>query len=94
MKNKILKKKRHYGQENYGNLLGTIKSLDELGVISLNCTEIAGKKVHDELLHCEWGLISRLGWNVINDTTNWVLDSNDWWAGLFNFFKAFFFWKI
>ena len=32
---------------NDGNLLGTIKSLDLLGVQTLNCTENAGQKVHD-----------------------------------------------
>jgi hypothetical protein len=37
-----------YGELNSGNLLGTIKSLDELNVISLNCTKIANVKVHDE----------------------------------------------
>ena len=34
-----------YGDADDGNLLGTIKSLDELGPISLNCTENAGTKV-------------------------------------------------
>lgn len=42
-----------YGQANSGNLLGTIKSLDELDNISLNCTENANTTVHDEVLHCE-----------------------------------------
>lgn len=32
---------------NDGNLLGTIKSLDMLGVQTLNCTENAGQMVHD-----------------------------------------------
>jgi hypothetical protein len=34
-----------YGQPNTGNLLGTIKSLDELGVVSLNCTENAHVRI-------------------------------------------------
>eukprot|EP00042_Codosiga_hollandica_P032126 m.200668 g.200668 ORF g.200668 m.200668 type:complete len:1028 (+) comp53818_c0_seq1:262-3345(+) len=70
-----------YGQANTGNLLGTIKSLDELGVISLNCTENANVQVHDEVLHCEWGLISQQGWSVVDDSTNYMLDSNYWWVG-------------
>lgn len=42
-----------YGQLDDGNLFGTIKSLDELDIISLNCTENANHQVHDESLHCE-----------------------------------------
>lgn len=52
------------------NLLGTIKSLDELGVVSLNCTNNANIKVHDEHLHCEWALISKDGWATIDDSQN------------------------
>jgi len=52
-------------------LLGTIKSLDELDVITLNCTQNANTQVHDESLHCAWGLISRDGWAIVNDTENW-----------------------
>ena len=46
------------GMANTGNLLGTIKSLDMLGVITLNCTENANVTIHDEQLHCAWGLVS------------------------------------
>ena len=70
-----------FGQANTGNLLGTIKSLDELGVVSLNCTQNANVVVHDEVLHCEWGLISQEGWSVVDDSTNYALDSNYWWIG-------------
>jgi hypothetical protein len=71
-----------YGQPNYGNLLGTIRSLDELDVISLNCTENSNVKVHEESLHCEWGLVSRAGWSVVDDSANYVLDSETgWWGG-------------
>ncbi len=40
----------YYGQDNNGqrNLLGTVKSLDMLDVISLNCTENKNIIVHDE----------------------------------------------
>jgi alpha-glucosidase (family GH31 glycosyl hydrolase) len=66
---------------NTGNLLGTIRSLDEEDVISLNCTVIANVTVHDENLHCAWGLVSRNGWSLVDDTQNYALDSTDWWAG-------------
>ena len=71
----------YYGQPNTGNLLGTIKSLDELGVVSLNCTQNEFIFVHGEALHCEWGLISQEGWSVIDDHLNYLLDENYWWVG-------------
>jgi len=74
-------KKWSYGDRNDGNLLGTIKSLDELGPISLNCTENAGTQIHDETLHCEWGLVSRDGWSIYDDTENYCLGEGDWWDG-------------
>lgn len=68
------------GDNNAGNLLGTIKSLDMLGAISLNCTENNGTQVHDESLHCEWGLVSRAGWALVDDSTNWALTPGaEWW---------------
>jgi alpha-glucosidase (family GH31 glycosyl hydrolase) len=71
------------GSTDDGNLLGTIKSLDELGVTSLNCTENANITVHDETLHCQWGLISRSGWSVVDDSDNQALeDQQDWWVGV------------
>ncbi len=33
------------------------------------------------VLHCEWGLMSRDGWALIDDHTNYALDSTYWWAG-------------
>jgi hypothetical protein len=71
----------HYGDSDYGNLLGTIKSLDELGVTPLNCTLNANITVHQEQLHCAWALISRGGWTVQNDQDNYMLDStSQWWS--------------
>jgi hypothetical protein len=68
------------GQVSSGNLLGTIKSLDQLGVTPLNCTLNANISVHDETLHCEWGLISRDGWSVVDDSSNWALtEGAEWW---------------
>ena len=55
-----------YGASNSGNLLGTIRTLDMLGVTSLNCTENSKIVVHDEDLHCAFGLISK------QDTQLWT----------------------
>lgn len=66
-----------YGEDDPNNLLGTIRTLDGKGAISLNCTE--GDHRGD---HCEWGLISRSGYAVVNDTMNFALsDDRDWWDG-------------
>jgi alpha-glucosidase (family GH31 glycosyl hydrolase) len=69
-----------YGDRNDGNLLGTIKSLDLLGPISLNCTENNATVVHGETLHCEWGVVSRDGWSIYHDESNYCLGASDWWA--------------
>lgn len=70
----------HFGDADTGNLLGTIRSLDELNVQSLNCTLNANVSVHEESLHCEWGLISRGGWAVVDDSKNQMLGTaTSWW---------------
>lgn len=62
-----------------GNLLGTIRSLDGIyGSINLNCTLIANKTVNNEGLHCAWGLVSRSGWSLIDDTSGPYLDPDEW----------------
>jgi hypothetical protein len=68
------------GMANDGNLLGTIKSLDQIGPTSLNCTENAHIIIHEETLHCTWGLISRTGWSIYDDSNSPVLDSTGWWG--------------
>jgi alpha-glucosidase (family GH31 glycosyl hydrolase) len=67
-----------FGQSNSGNenLLGTIKSLDNLGVVSLNCTQNADVRVHNESLHCAWAVISRRGWATYDDSENWALSAD------------------
>jgi hypothetical protein len=68
------------GASNSGNLLGTIRSLDKLGPTPLNCTTNRDVVVHNETLHCEWGLTSRDGWALVDDTTNWALTPGaEWW---------------
>ena len=81
------------GMANDGNLLGTIKSLDEIGPTPLNCTINAAMRlgpnpsadkgpgmVHSERLHCTWGLISRDGWSIYDDSDSPVLDETGWWG--------------
>ena len=46
----------------------------------LNCTVNAGVDDNGEHNHCEWGLVSRDGWVVYDDTANVCLDGNDWWS--------------
>jgi hypothetical protein len=46
----------------------------------LNCTVNAVTQDNGENNHCEWGVISRDGWAVYDDSENFVLDSNDWWV--------------
>ena len=68
------------GAPSSGNLLGTIRSLDMIGAESLNCTEVQNVTVHGESLHCEWGLVSRDGWSLVDDTPNWALTAGaEWW---------------
>jgi alpha-glucosidase (family GH31 glycosyl hydrolase) len=68
------------GRSSHGNLLGTIRSLDKLGTQTLDCNSNAKIAVHDEGLHCEWGLISRDGWALVDDSTNWALTPGaEWW---------------
>lgn len=65
-----------YGEDDPHNLLGTIRTLDRKNAVSLNCTD------RDDSDHCEWGLISRSGYAIVNDTTNYALsDHSDWWDG-------------
>lgn len=66
-----------YGTTDPLNLLGTIRTLDGLDATSLNCT------LRDASDHCEWGLVSRSGYAIVNDTLNYALsDNGDWWDGL------------
>ncbi|QDZ20538.1 glycoside hydrolase [Chloropicon primus] len=72
------------GQVNEGRLPGAIKSLDTLGVQTLNCTTIERnhQTVHNEKLHCNWALFSRSGWTVFDDATTPMINPEDvdgWW---------------
>ena len=69
-----------FGQASPGNLLGTIRGLDEQTETSLNCTVNQNVDDNGEANHCEWGLVSRDGWAVYNDSLNACLDGDDWWS--------------
>ena len=58
--------------------LDRFRTLDQTKVVSLNCTVNGGEKVHP---HCEFGLVSRSGWALVDDTGVPVLDDvADWWT--------------
>lgn len=63
-----------------GNLLGTIRGLDGQNNTPLNCTQNAGTLDNGEFNHCEWGVVSRDGWAVYDDSKNYILDAMDWWV--------------
>ena len=69
-----------FGDANPGNLLGTIRGQDQQSATPLNCTTNANEKDNGEYNHCEWGLISRDGWVVYDDTNNAHTDEQDWWS--------------
>lgn len=72
-------KKWSFGDAFPGNLLGTIRGLDGQDQTPLNCTQNRNIDDNGEFNHCEWGVISRDGWVVYDDSSNFVLDGNDWW---------------
>ena len=57
------------------NLRGTYRTLDGTKNVSLDCNN--NGKMGD---HCAFGLISRSGFAILNDTLSPVLDDDDWWA--------------
>lgn len=69
-----------WGDLSPGNLLGTIRGLDHQRTTSLNCTTNRGIDDNGEYNHCEWGIPSRDGWTIVNDTSNFALGADDWWA--------------
>ena len=69
-----------YGDAAPGNLLGTIRGLDGQGNTPLNCTLNALILDNGEYNHCEWGLVSRDGWAIYDDSANYILDDMDWWV--------------
>jgi alpha-glucosidase len=70
-----------YGDENVNQLPGTIRTLDQTGVISLECSDIEDLIVADESYHCTMGLMSSSGHAVVvNDVNTPLLDeASGWW---------------
>ncbi len=66
-----------FGDKDTGNLLGTIRSLDDHCTIPLDCDQNAGIQTNGENLHCAWAVISRNGWTTINDTKNFIMGERD-----------------
>ena len=67
-----------YGQNSSNdkdNLRGTYRTLDGTKNVSLDCNT-NGKLP----LHCTFGLLSRSGFALINDTASPMLDDDDWWT--------------
>ena len=56
-----------------GNLLGTYRTLDQTDNPSLDCQI-------DKKPHCVYGLMSRNGWALVDDTDAPILDCDDWWS--------------
>ena len=57
-----------------GNLRGTIRTLDGTGNLSLNCNQLTPDR------HCTWGVVSKSGWALVNETGVPCLAGNDWWT--------------
>ena len=61
-----------------GNLRGTYRTLDRTDNATLDCNARDGAYGRD---HCEWGVVSRSGWALVNETGVPCLDAqHDWWA--------------
>jgi len=55
-----------------GSLFGTFRTLDGTGNVTMNCTD-------NKKQHCVWGVLSRSGWSVMDDSPNAILeDEHDW----------------
>ena len=57
-----------------GNLRGTLRTLDRKVNVSLDCNQLPSSD------HCAWGVISRSGWALVNETGVPILAEDDWWA--------------
>ena len=83
----------YFSQYDDQNLFGTIKSLDLLCNPTLNCSLNSDMRIHYESLHCTWGVVSKNGWTVYDDSKNYLM-SSDWFdnsARSTNFADIYFF---
>lgn len=52
-----------------GNLRGAARTLDSyVATLDLNCHNQVSTAFDNSEMHCSWGLVSRRGWAVVNDT--------------------------
>ena len=66
-----------YGDSTAGNLFGTFRTYDTLkGFQDLNCTRHKPWVVTSEPEHCAFGLISRSGWALFDDSRSPILRNN------------------
>eukprot|EP00929_Paragymnodinium_shiwhaense_P085658 TRINITY_DN4607_c0_g1_i1.p1 TRINITY_DN4607_c0_g1~~TRINITY_DN4607_c0_g1_i1.p1 ORF type:complete len:898 (+),score=160.38 TRINITY_DN4607_c0_g1_i1:69-2762(+) len=74
-----------------GNLRGTARTLDNEAVsLDLNCHNKVSPTMDNSQMHCQWGLVSRNGWAVVNQTGMPVLKDN-WWVSSKNSVDVFVF---
>ena len=75
----------------HGNLRGTMSSLDSIANITLDCAAAAAEEprtIYDpagdvnrsRVSHCEFGVASRSGWALVDDSHVPALDEDDWWT--------------
>ncbi|PRP89120.1 glycoside hydrolase [Planoprotostelium fungivorum] len=66
----------HFGMKDNGNLFGTLRTLDGAdGAVELDCD----KNPNAENAHCTYGVLSRSGWAIVNDTEDQKLKSDPAW---------------
>jgi alpha-glucosidase (family GH31 glycosyl hydrolase) len=76
-----------FGQADPGNLLGTIRTLDGEDLPTLNCSLVQSQMNNqcgwdDSDCQCEWGVVGREGWALVDDSANYALsDESDFWDG-------------
>jgi len=63
-----------------GNLRGTARTLDSgAETLDLNCFNKVSPTMDNSQMHCTWGLISRQGWAVVNETGMPIISGDTSW---------------
>lgn len=73
-----------WGDAATGRLPGTARTLDHgAETLDLNCSRKVSPTMSNSEMHCTWGIVSREGWAVVNDTgmpvwrDGWYVPSNN-----------------
>eukprot|EP00301_Raphidiophrys_heterophryoidea_P003039 c11388_g2_i2.p1 GENE.c11388_g2_i2~~c11388_g2_i2.p1 ORF type:complete len:1002 (+),score=259.44 c11388_g2_i2:119-3124(+) len=70
------------GMPNPSQLYGTIRTLDRVsGAFSLDCNSLPIRSRHPHSpvgQHCTYGIVSRAGWVVLDDSRSPLFDDSDW----------------